>query len=64
MAISELEPFPLQGELLDVVPMIAFSAMAEATGPDEAADRMPSLLRRIGLPRPTAVATAKPGSTG
>lgn len=59
MAISDLEPFPLQGELLDVVPMIAFSAMAEATSPDEAAGRMPSLLRRIGLPRPTAEAMAE-----
>jgi hypothetical protein len=55
-AISDLEPFPLQGELLEVVPMIAFSAMAEATDPGEAAGRMPSLLRRIGLPRPTAEA--------
>ena len=59
MAISDLEPFPLQGELLEVVPIIAFSAMAEATGPDEAASRMPSLLRRIGLPRPTAEAMAE-----
>jgi len=59
MAISELEPFPLQGELLEVVPMIAFSAMAEATSPDEAVGRMPSLLRRIGLPRPTAEAMAE-----
>jgi hypothetical protein len=59
IAISDLEPFPLQGELLEVVPMIAFSAMAEATGPDEAAGRMPSLLRRIGLPRPTAEAMAE-----
>ena len=59
MAISDLEPFPLQGELLEVVPMIAFSAMAEATGPDEAVGRMPSLLRRIGLPRPTAEAMAE-----
>ena len=59
MAISELEPFPLQGELLEVLPMIAFSAMAEATGPDEAVGRMPSLLRRIGLPRPTAEAMAE-----
>ena len=59
LAISDLEPFPLQGELLDVVPMIAFSAMAEATGPDEAAGRMPSLLRRIGVPRPTAEAMAE-----
>jgi hypothetical protein len=59
MAISDLEPFPLHGELLDVVPMIAFSAMAEATGPDGAAGRMPSLLRRIGLPRPTAEAMAE-----
>ena len=59
MAISDLEPFPLQGELLEVVPMIAFSAMAEATDPDEAVGRMPSLLRRIGLPRPTAEAMAE-----
>jgi hypothetical protein len=59
MAVSDLEPFPLQGELLEVVPMIAFSAMAEATGPDETAGRMPSLLRRIGLPRPTAEAMAE-----
>lgn len=59
MAVSDLEPFLLQGELLEVVPMIAFSAMAEATDPDEAAGRMPSLLRRIGLPRPTAEATAQ-----
>jgi hypothetical protein len=59
MAISDLEPFPLHGELLEVVPMIAFSAMAEASGPGEAADRMPSLLRRIGLPRPTAEAMAE-----
>jgi hypothetical protein len=58
MAISDLEPCPLQGELLEVIPMIAFSAMAEATDPDEAASRMPSLLRRIGLPRPTAEAMA------
>ena len=59
MSVSDLEPFPLQGELLEVVPVIAFSAMAEAAGSDEAAARMPSLLRRIGLPRPTAEATAE-----
>jgi hypothetical protein len=59
MAISDLKPFPLQGELLEVIPMIAFSAMAEATDPDEAAGRMPSLLRRTGLPRPTAEAMAE-----
>ena len=59
MAVSDLGPFPLQGELLEVVPMIAFSAMAEAAGPDDAAGRMPSLLRRIGLPRPTAEAMAE-----
>ena len=59
MAVSDLEPFPLQGELLEVVPMIAFSAMAEAAGRDQAASRMPSLLRRIGLPRPTAEAMAE-----
>ncbi len=59
MAVSDLEPFPLKGELLEVVPMIAFSAMAEAAGLDEAAGRMPSLLRRIGLPRPTAEAMAE-----
>jgi hypothetical protein len=59
MAVSDLGPFPLRGELLEVVPMIAFSAMAEAAGPDEAVGRMPSLLRRIGLPRPTADAMAE-----
>jgi hypothetical protein len=59
MAISDLEPYPLQGELLEVVPMIAFSAIAEAAGPDVAAGRMPSLLRRIGLPGPTAEAAAE-----
>jgi hypothetical protein len=59
MAISDLQPFPLHGELLEVVPMIAFSAMAEATGPGEAVGRMPSLLCRIGLPRPTAEAMAE-----
>src|SRR5690348_13586968 len=58
MTVSDLEPFPLQGELLEVIPMIAFSAMAEASGPDEAAGRMPALLRRTGLPRPTAEAMA------
>ena len=38
--------------------MIAFSAMAEATGADDAARRIPALLLRIGLPRPTAEAMA------
>jgi hypothetical protein len=50
MSVSDLEPFPLRDE---------FSAMAEAAGSDEAAARMPSLLRRIGLPRPTAEAMAE-----
>jgi hypothetical protein len=59
MAIGDLAPVPLRGDLLEVIPMIAFSAMAEATNPDEAADRIPSLLRRIGLPRPTAEAMAE-----
>jgi hypothetical protein len=58
MAFGDLEPYSLHGELLEAVPMIAFSAMAETTGPDEAARRIPSLLRRIGLPRPTAEAMA------
>ena len=59
IAISDLEPYPLQGELLEVIPMIAFSAMAEVADPDEAARRIPSLLCRIGLPRPTAEAMAE-----
>ena len=33
IAISDLEPYPLQGELQEVIPMIAFSAMAEVSRP-------------------------------
>ena len=58
MAISDLEPFPLQGELLEVVPMIAFSAMAKQR-PRCCGRPMPSLLRRIGLSGPMAEAMAE-----
>lgn len=44
--------------LLTAVAIIAFCAMAEATGLDDAARRMPTLLRRMGLARPSAEAKA------
>ena len=59
MAISDLEPFPLQGELLERGPRGRVQRHGRGNQPDEAAGRMPSLLRRIGLPRPTAEAMAE-----
>jgi len=44
--------------LLTAVATVAFSAMAAANGATEAASRMPALLLRLGLPRPTAEAAA------
>ena len=40
--------------LLSAVAVIAFTAMAEATSPEDAARQMPALLRRMGLARPAA----------
>jgi hypothetical protein len=51
---SDLEPCPLPEPLLSAVAVIAFAAMAEAAGPEDASRRMPVLLRRMGLARPTA----------
>jgi hypothetical protein len=56
--VSDLGPCPLSEPLLSVVAVIAFNAMAEASGPDEAFRQTPVLLRRMGLARPTAEAKA------
>ncbi len=52
--ISDLGPCPLPEPLLTTVAVIAFSAMAEAAGPEEAFRQTPVLLRRMGLARPAA----------
>jgi hypothetical protein len=57
--ISDLGACPLPEPLLSAVAVIAFSAMAEAIGPDEAARQTPTLLRRMGLARPTAETRAR-----
>jgi hypothetical protein len=56
--ISDLGPCPLPEPLLSAIAVIAFSAMAEADGPDEALRQTPVLLRRMGLARPAAEAKA------
>jgi hypothetical protein len=53
-SVSDLGACPLPEPLLSAVAVIAFTAMAEATSPDDAARRMPALLRRMGLARPAA----------
>jgi hypothetical protein len=53
-SVSDLGACPLPEPLLSAVAVIAFTAMAEATSPDDAVQRMPALLRRMGLARPTA----------
>jgi hypothetical protein len=57
--ISDLGACPLPEPLLSAVAVIAFSAMAEASGLDEAFRQTPILLRRMGLARPTAEAKAR-----
>jgi hypothetical protein len=57
--ISDLGACPLPEPLLSAVAVIAFSAMAEAAGPDEAVRQAPALLRRMGLARPAAEARAR-----
>ena len=57
-SVSDLEPCALREPLLTAVATVAFSAMAAANGETEAARRMPALLLRLGLPRPTAEAAA------
>jgi len=53
-SVSDLGACPLPEPLLSAVAVIAFTAMAEATGPEDAVRRMPALLRRMGLARPAA----------
>jgi hypothetical protein len=53
-SVSDLGPCPLPEPLLSAVAVIAFTAMAEATSPDDALRQMPALLRRMGLARPAA----------
>ena len=53
-SVSDLGACPLPEPLLSAVAVIAFSAMAEATSPEDAVRRMPALLRRMGLARPAA----------
>lgn len=57
--VSDLGACPLPEPLLSVVAVIAFSAMAEATSPDEAFRQTPTLLRRMGLARPAAETKAR-----
>jgi len=57
--ISDLGACPLPEPLLSAVAVIAFNAMSEATSPDEAFRQTPTLLRRMGLARPTAEAKAR-----
>ena len=57
--ISDLGACPLPEPLLSAVAVIAFNAMAEATSPDEAFRQTPTLLRRMGLARPTAEIKAR-----
>ncbi|HEY0933490.1 MAG TPA: hypothetical protein VGD91_07100 [Trebonia sp.] len=52
--VSDLGACPLPEPLLSAVAVIAFNAMAEATSPDEAFRKTPTLLRRMGLARPAA----------
>jgi hypothetical protein len=58
-SVSDLGASPLPEPLLSAVAVIAFTAMAEATSPDDAARQMPALLRRMGLARPAADAKAR-----
>lgn len=58
-SVSDLGACPLPEPLLSAVAVIAFTAMAEATSPDDAARQMPALLRRMGLARPAAETKAR-----
>jgi hypothetical protein len=58
-SVSDLGACPLPEPLLSAVAVIAFTAMAEATSPDEAVRQMPALLRRMGLARPAAETKAR-----
>jgi hypothetical protein len=53
-SVSDLGACPLPEPLLSAVAVIAFTAMAEATSPEDAVRQIPALLRRMGLARPAA----------
>jgi hypothetical protein len=58
-SVSDLGACPLPEPLLSPVAVIAFTAMAEATSPQDAVRQMPALLRRMGLARPAAETKAR-----
>ena len=58
-SVRDLGACPLPEPLLSAVAVIAFTAMAEAAGPDDAVRQMPALLRRMGLARPAAETRAR-----
>ena len=58
-SVSDLGPCPLPEPLLSAVAVIAFTAMAEATSPEDAVRQIPALLRRMGLARPAADTKAR-----
>jgi hypothetical protein len=58
-SVSTLGACPLPEPLLSAVAVIAFTAMAEATSPEDAVGQMPALLRRMGLARPAAETKAR-----
>lgn len=58
-SVSDLGACPLPEPLLSAVAVIAFTAMAEATSPDDAVRRLPAVLRRMGLARPAADTKAR-----
>jgi hypothetical protein len=58
-SVSDLGACPLPEPLLSAVAVIAFTAMAETAGPDDAVRQMPALLRRMGLARPAAETKAR-----
>jgi len=58
-SVSDLGACPLPEPLLSAVAVIAFTAMAEATSPDDAVRQIPALLRRMGLARPAAETKAR-----
>jgi hypothetical protein len=58
-SVSDLGACPLPEPLLSAVAVIAFTAMAEASSPEDAVRQMPALLRRMGLARPAAETKAR-----
>jgi len=58
-SVSDLGACPLPEPLLSAVAVIAFTAMAEATSPEDAVRQIPALLRRMGLARPAADTKAR-----